>query len=614
MADFHKWIPVLALLALLAGTASAQVGPALTCTSNAGVPPIVRAEGLTELVGDVVLNCTGGTAGQSFLVNWQIFLNTNMTSRLIQGSSSRTEALLMIDELQATGGVPCLAADSAAPCAGSATANTFRGSKGAGDNTLVWLGVPFVAPGSGTRVIRITNVRANANQIGASSTLVPSQIVMYISANASQSVPINNPQQTVAFIQQGLLFDVRNCKNDDSVGDNNKFNQCSSINSTQFGTSSETADLSSSGRRPGSEMTLRFRENFATAFKPQIYTAQLTSGPGAVYNSESGFVHPRLAEGGAQETGLATSGTRLIARFSNIPAGVKIEVGTDNTWGSSTLPIALISADVNGLSGITPILGLPAILQASSTGNKCSLDTSKTFSAAEIPISATGTATAVWEVLNANANGSENAAIPVIVSFKADTANSLPGVGTATVVGGFAPVVTGSDAGKAQSGPVPRFADASISRTLFTINTCATNLLFPFITNAAPFDTGIAIANTSADPFGTANQTGTCKLNFYGSTSGGGAAPAAITTQAVAAGGTLLFSLSSGGTHGVGTQAAGFTGYMIAQCSFQYAHGFAFISDLGATKLAQGYLALVMDTPLAARDKTATSESLKVGS
>jgi len=610
MADFRKWIPVLALLALLAGTASAQVGPALTCTSNAGVPPIVRAEGLTELVGDVVLNCSGGVAGQTFLVNWQIFLNTNMTSRLIKGSSSQTEALLMVDELTSTGGVPCLAADAGAPCAGTANANVFRGSKGAGDNTLVWLGVPFVAPGSGTRVIRITNVRANANQIGASSTLVPSQIVMYISASASQSVPINNPQQTVAFIQQGLLFDVRNCNNSDSVGSNNSFNQCASINSTQFGTSSENADLSSSGRKPGSEMTLRFRENFATAFKPQIYAGQLSSAPGAVYNSESGFVHPRLAEGGTQETGLATSGTRLIARFANIPAGVKIEVGTTNKWGTGSLPVALISADVNGLSGITPILGLPATIQASSSANKCSLADTTTFAAAEIPISATGTASAVWEVLDANANANETAAIPVIVSFTANTANNLPGIGTATVIGGYAPVVTGTDAGKAQSGPVPRFVDASISRTLFTIATCATNLLFPFITNAAPFDTGIAIANTSQDPFGTANQTGTCKLNFYGSTSGGGAAPAAITSQAVPAGGTLLFSLSSGGTHGVGTGAAGFTGYMIAQCNFQFGHGFAFISDLGAQKLAQGYLALVMGTTSDRSGNVAANEQL----
>ena len=39
----------------------------------------------------------------------------------------------------------------------------------------------------------------------------------------------------------------------------------------------------------------------------------------------------------------------------------------------------------------------------------------------------------------------------------------------------------------------------------------------------------------------------------------------------------------------------GFTGYMIAIAKFQYCHGFAFISDLGAQKLAEGYLAIQLD-------------------
>jgi hypothetical protein len=35
---------------------------AFQCVANAGVPPLMRAEGITELTGDIVLNCTGGTA------------------------------------------------------------------------------------------------------------------------------------------------------------------------------------------------------------------------------------------------------------------------------------------------------------------------------------------------------------------------------------------------------------------------------------------------------------------------------------------------------------------------------------------------------------------------
>ncbi len=61
--------------------------------------------------------------------------------------------------------------------------------------------------------------------------------------------------------------------------------------------------------------------------------------------------------------------------------------------------------------------------------------------------------------------------------------------------------------------------------------------------------------------------------------------------------GTVYTTLAS-------TTAAGFQGYMIAVCNFQLAHGFAFISDLGARNLAMGYLALVLPNGTGARMAT----------
>ena len=48
--------------------------------------------------------------------------------------------------------------------------------------------------------------------------------------------------------------------------------------------------------------------------------------------------------------------------------------------------------------------------------------------------------------------------------------------------------------------------------------------------------------------------------------------------------------------HALSGVAAGFQGYLIAQCTFQFAHGFAFITDgVGANGgLSQGYLAGVI--------------------
>ena len=51
----------IALASSMSVWAQAGSGGALRCVANAGVPPTARAEGLTELVSDVTLNCTGGT-------------------------------------------------------------------------------------------------------------------------------------------------------------------------------------------------------------------------------------------------------------------------------------------------------------------------------------------------------------------------------------------------------------------------------------------------------------------------------------------------------------------------------------------------------------------------
>src|SRR6185437_8878361 len=99
---FRRCILAFAVVALLMGlipTASAQVVNGVQCIANSGVPPTVRSEGLTELTGDIVLNCSGGTpipAGfQIPQANITIFLNTQVTSRLLSGNQS--EALLTID-------------------------------------------------------------------------------------------------------------------------------------------------------------------------------------------------------------------------------------------------------------------------------------------------------------------------------------------------------------------------------------------------------------------------------------------------------------------------------------------------------------------------------------
>ena len=633
MVDFRKWFPALAVVALAFGaasTANAQQVAAFSCVGNAGVPPIVRAEGLTELVGDLVLNCTGGTptaAGSTVpQANVQIFLNTNVTSRLVADPWS--EALLMIDEPSAAaqrycsvnGGCAITGVGAAAGSdgivdgvdydqtsgSGGTVPNVYQG-RNAGANSIVWLGVPIDPPGTNaTRVIRITNIRANANQLGVSSTLIPTQIVMFVSVTGTTSVPINNPQQTVAFIQPGLSFSTRQAVN--------SYLQCVSFNSA-------AATDSSKALINGMGTIVRFSEGFASAFKRRNAAAYVDGDtsptpvdqnvPGAIYNTETGFLNqtPSIVTGssanGLAAAGLADHGTRLMARFANVPAGVVMyaslyPVVTCSDCGpssrpaitaaraatTSTLTMArLVTTDANGGGSFSRVTGT----------NTSSFD----FGAATAPIALNnGAGMAVWEVLQADPLTSQTYEFGIGVSYVANTSNNLPGLGSATVAGSFAPLSTVTT--QSASAPLPRFADTSSARTIFTISACTTNILFVFLTNQAGFDSGIAISNTSVDPFGTAPQSGPCKLNYYGETTGGGAAPAAQTSAVVPAGKQLTAVLSTGGNYGIAAT-PGFQGYMIAQCQFQYAHGFAFISDVGANRVSEAYLGLILDSGLPSR-------------
>ena len=662
MLVFRKWSLVLALVMLTAAVASADLNvPAFQCVANAGVPPIVRAEGIAELTGDLVLNCTGGLPAQfahgpqtvggpagSVIgplavpqVNVQVFLNTNITSRIDASINTLagSEALLMVDEppsgqqvICAVGIVcPVQAPKPATPnlvYRGTGVSNVWQGQRSnvSSDNSLAWLGVPIDAPGTTfTRVIRITNIRANANQLGVSSTLVPTQIIAYISVTGVTSIPINNPQQTVAWIQPGMFFSVRTL----SGGSGSvTLLQCASQASDLVNTPTTTDKYCYQGR-------LRFDEGFATAFKT-IYDASVgpQNTPGAIYNiSESGFSWPTATDTWgtlASWVGKAHQGTRLRVVFNNVPLGLKILVSTLNaplvaggvsdTISQAGNTAVLTTTDLYGGGSLSPtpysgITGYTSTSSGTCTGTSTSPGWDNQVPAspgtmlkskfADLPIFG-GTATAVWEVTSTDPLAVQRMEFGYLVSYSANTANGLPGLAEVKASGSFAPVSTTLK--MSNFAPVPRFADATSSLTVFVINQCVTNLLFPFVTNQAGFDTGMVIANTTLDPLSTKLQSGTCKLNYYGNTNGG-AAPPAQTSATIAAGEHMIWGLSSGGNFGIAAT-QGFQGYIIAQCKFQNAHGFAFISDYGNTKTAQGYLALVLDASGATRPDRGTSETL----
>jgi hypothetical protein len=626
MVDFRRWITAIAVLALFAGLACAQVnsssagvGP-LTCGATVTVPPQLRSEGLTELIGDIVITCTGGTAitpGTTIpTANITVSLGTNVTSRLLgtAGVTNASEALLLIDEpgsSTALGPGPALAqtlcstpAVGAGPggcvqnvaaggqsqlVGGGAAPNVYQGLVNA--NQVTFNGIPINPPvSSGTaRVFRITNVRANVAGLGGGGLAGTTQLLASISISGSTSLPINNPVQIAGFIQAGLSTALRPGNGStSSTLSAPSLAQCAGASTTQIG-------------------LLTYTENFGTAFKTRVNAAAPGAGgsgqsgvaiqntPGTIYNSESGFISTLSP---AINAGLADYGTRLKAVFNNVPAGVRLFVSTtnisNNFTGTPTAPAGTVTTTSFAqlvLSETAPDSFNSAPVVSSTTTVS---GTVTTTNLAEIPV-VNGSATAVWEVINTNPSASETLNFGLWATFTANPGSNSPPPGTATVNMSYAPTPSAAfsaTAGSAASSSltIPRFADTSSAQNIFSVALCNTVLLYPFVTNQGGFDTGIAIANTSTDPFGTRTQSGTCDLNFYGAS-----APAAKVTTTNIATGTVYTTLAS-------TSATGFQGYMIAVCQFQLAHGFAFISDLGARNLAMGYLALILPTGTGVRN------------
>lgn len=619
--NFRKTMLATAMLALTTGFASAQVntgdgGGLMQCTATVGAPTQIRSEGMTELIGDIVISCTGGVAlapGSTVpTANFTVSLPTNVTSRLMAcGSGTCSEASLLVDEPNtASGGAGTLApfnycafpngagpngcvqtvstgtsgppaGQSASTCTVSGTPavatgctaakNVFPGIVNA--NQVIFNGIPVNPPvTAGTaRVFRISNIRANASTLGLGGLAGQTQLLASISISNASGILLSNPVPNVGSIQSGLSTSLRNTGNT-GVGSNSSLAQCV-------------------GGGPNALTLLRFQKNFATAFKTRVApTTAAGSGqsgeavqtvPGVLYAGGASEGGLQINSGGVPPgIGIADYGTRLKAVFNNVPTGVRLYISATNVTNSTT---AVGNPGVgNSATAFAQLTQSESGAYQAVAGNTVS---GVSVSVVELPVT-NGTATAVWEVINTNPTAIDALDFAVFQSFTPNPGANLPPVGQATINMSYAPtpaLAFSATAGGAASSslPLPRFVDNSTATNLFQITLCQTALLFPFVTNQAGFDTGLAIANTTTDPFGTRVQGGTCTLNFFGAS-----APPPVTTPRVETA-TVFVTLAS-------TSAAGFQGYMIAVCNFQLAHGFAFVSDVGARNLAMGYLALVL--------------------
>jgi len=721
MSHFRKMLFALVATASFLGmssNANAQTSNPFVCNTSFS-PLVVRVEGLRELVGDIVITCTGGNsigtptaqilAGDggsppvsagvaNGVVQFPYFPTVSSTNLLTQRtvpavnisvtvsagritnrlfSNNLTDALLFIDEptnpavyvanranqnpcqsFAPAGFVPTqgvctglsyyfeggVATGAGVPGAVSGQTgtplNVFQGQYGIGggfvpnERTITFVGVPIVQPGThqgaGSRIYRIKNVRIQV----ANVFQVNNQVLAFISIqNPPANLVLNNAQGIVGFVQQGLSFDA-------VAG--GPYAQCLGLNQG-LGSGSNPAFTTITG-------ALRFTEAYGVSFKRRgnggpldqydpIYNQFFAdtygqANPTVNYNTESGFWNDDFpSQNSLNVAGQAQTGTRLRARFSGVPAGVTVFVtlapiagvtlGTSTTIGQAAnspgSAYAVAGTDANGATGVpfapvgvssssftsagvvqgslAPGFGPGPTFSATGFAYSSPSGMSTAVRYGQVTIGSDGTGTFVWEVLRADDNAIDRLDFLVAVRFAPTTTivTDITAVDS-FVSGNYAPIVA-PDPTVLNTSLIPSFVLSPEDRKrLFTIGNCATNLLYPFVSSVTGFNTGMAISNTSSDPFGTANESGVCLVNFYGDAAGGAVnPPQQKTSKAIPSGKVATFNLLFGNADWGITPVAGFQGYIIVQCNFRWAHGFAFISDPSNLQTAHGYLALILD-------------------
>jgi len=612
MADFRRFMIVLAVVALLLGTVSTVSAQqaALSCNASA-VPTQSRQQGETELMGDVLLQCQGGTpTGLGVpdpLVNVQVFLNgTNITSRILSTSSPNagaTEALLIADDGTGVQNLcvasPCdnigQGSTPTSPYIAGTNKNVFYGTwNSAQPNSITFAGIPIDAPGTngGVRTFRITNIRGNVSPF-----LSGSQITEFVSVSGSNpSVPINNPTQIVSLVQNGI-----NVSNSGVTS----FSQCTSVAVVNGKLSVGVGDVGNAGILTVSKgffNAFKVRNSAVTAVVNANGSGNITATPTSQntpgnfnVNTETGFYNSTFAApfgGTSVAAGLADTGTRIAVLFQSVPTGAHVYVPL--TLSIASPPIPGTSPVLHYATGILAgvlVSGETGTTVVSSTASADNTGAPAGFGLAEVSLTS-GAGEVVYEVSNGNPGQAEQFQIPVTVAYIANPGAGSPAFGTATVGASFAPRIADILA-ETSSVAVPRFIDSSVQKNIFSIVACSTTLLYPFVTNQAGYDTGIAVSNTSMDPFGTSTQTGACALTMFGMTPGGKATSVVYNTTSDT---SLTNGLVPPGTAWANLASImwpTYQGYVIAVCNFQYAHGFAFILD-PSLHVAQGYLALII--------------------
>ncbi len=355
------------------------------CTFVNQVPPLIRAEGLTELTGDVLLKCTGGTAGVERQLQLSLIAaGTPLTSRRL--GFDLEDVVLVVDE--------------PLPNARTLGVNVFQAKMGIESNNVTW-DAKVIEPGPGTLTLRIANIRVVAAAFRPTSAVNVRVLLM------ADGKKVLDNATLVGYVSPSVGIDLRRC--DDGAG--------AVVNLPALGLNQGLLATNGVGRI---NLNVRFLETFAKAFRTQT--------------QEGGFV-----VSDADITGKADHGTGLTLQITNIPSvpggyvRVFVTTGavTDGGASSPTIQAALVSSASGAFTAIPP------------TATGACVNSGATSPMAEIPVDQ-GTATAVWEVTGSDPSATERAsfgiafAYPSTILFERPLVTAVLGpVGVVTILRGI---------------------------------------------------------------------------------------------------------------------------------------------------------------------------------
>jgi len=547
MADFRKVLGMTAATLLFSGMAFGQLcNTTNSLTLTGGLTNNVRAEGQTELLPALTVTCSStSTATSNFNLLIQI-PGVPITSKVTSTSTNTTEVSLVAGTNVALGSA------------------TYFGT--IAGNVISFNGVSATPTVGGTNVtFTISNIRVNASSL-------PNAGAFPTSITASSFVQGNTATTTGNSTGSGLAvaFAFNALKNP------------SAVYTTPALTTTGIAVGGAIATSPNYSVCTSTNTSSTTgAALPQFYVPMIEGFAGA-------FKTKTDETGPGSGASAASTGTRVKLVFNNVPTGLGI-------W----LPISVVSNNGAVLTATSSETGsLSAITAATSPA---AINTLGLFS---VPVTGTS-ATAIYEITTSNLTVTNVFAISVDLVASGNTITNYLTNPTMTVTTSLAPQPATA------ASQIPSFSSTAtdiVTANTVTFKPCTTTLLFPFVTNANGFETGIAISNTSTDPFGTTKQSGTCALNFYASGVSGATNPTAVTAPNLAEGANqpylsgenYAFTLTQAlGVHA--SNPATFQGYIIAQCNFVQGHAFAYILGglqpgmfVNPNNTAMGYLAIVL--------------------